>query len=223
MYNVVLISVVQPSDSVIHIYTFFFIFFSIMVYHRMLNIVPCSAACLCTWSTARWSSALRACRQHLVREGCLPPLQGLRRSQTFGCLRCTAQQGCCDFGDRGRLFLPGLFLFISRGLGDGGSLHCRAGAVARWEKYETWPSPSALGERTRTCWPKNVCYEKHCLKPGTDFPRCHQWAVFLLSASTAPDPDWSLPGSHPLFSVKPQSLPVPQRPLPAPGIPGRQM
>ena len=41
IYNVVLISAVQQSDSVIHIYTFFFIFFSIMVYHRILNIVPC--------------------------------------------------------------------------------------------------------------------------------------------------------------------------------------
>ena len=36
-----LISAEQQSDSVIHIYTFFFIFFSIMVYHRILNIVPC--------------------------------------------------------------------------------------------------------------------------------------------------------------------------------------
>ena len=41
IYNVVLVSGVQQSDSVIHIYTFFFIFFSIMVYRRMLNIVPC--------------------------------------------------------------------------------------------------------------------------------------------------------------------------------------
>ena len=39
IYNVVLISAVQQSDSVIQ--TFFFIFFSIMVYHRMLNIAPC--------------------------------------------------------------------------------------------------------------------------------------------------------------------------------------
>ena len=44
IYNVVLISAVQQSDSVIHIYiyTFFFIFFSMMVYHRILNIVPCA-------------------------------------------------------------------------------------------------------------------------------------------------------------------------------------
>ena len=41
IYNVVLISTIQQSDSVVHIYTFFFIFFSIMVYHRILNIVPC--------------------------------------------------------------------------------------------------------------------------------------------------------------------------------------
>ena len=39
IYNVVLIPAVQQIDSVIHIYTFFFIFFSIMVYHRILNIV----------------------------------------------------------------------------------------------------------------------------------------------------------------------------------------
>ena len=42
IYNVVLISAVQQSDSVIHIYTFFFIFFSIMLYPRVLNIVPCA-------------------------------------------------------------------------------------------------------------------------------------------------------------------------------------
>ena len=41
IYNV-LISVVQQTDSDIHIYTFFFIFFSFMVYHRILNIVPCA-------------------------------------------------------------------------------------------------------------------------------------------------------------------------------------
>ena len=42
VYNVVLISGVQQSDSVIHICTFFFIFFSVMVHHRILNIVPCA-------------------------------------------------------------------------------------------------------------------------------------------------------------------------------------
>ena len=40
IYNVVLISAVQQSDSVI--WTLFFIFFSIMVDHRILNIVPCA-------------------------------------------------------------------------------------------------------------------------------------------------------------------------------------
>ena len=39
IYNVVLISAVQQSDSVD--FFFFFIFFSIMVYHRIVNIVPC--------------------------------------------------------------------------------------------------------------------------------------------------------------------------------------
>ena len=41
IYNVVLISAVQQIDSVIYIYIYF-IFFSIMVYHRILNIVPCA-------------------------------------------------------------------------------------------------------------------------------------------------------------------------------------
>ena len=42
IHNVVLISAVQKSDSVIHIHTFFFILFSIMVNHRILNIVHCA-------------------------------------------------------------------------------------------------------------------------------------------------------------------------------------
>ena len=42
IYNVVLVSGVQQNDSVIHTYTFFFIFFSIMVYHRIVNVVPCA-------------------------------------------------------------------------------------------------------------------------------------------------------------------------------------
>jgi len=41
-YNAVLFSAVQQSDSGIHIYIFFFPFFSIMVYHWILNIVPCA-------------------------------------------------------------------------------------------------------------------------------------------------------------------------------------
>ena len=42
IYNIVLISTVQQSDSVIPIHIFLFIFFFIMVYHRMPNIVPCA-------------------------------------------------------------------------------------------------------------------------------------------------------------------------------------
>ena len=42
IYSVILISTIQQSDSVIYTYTFFFIFFPIMVYHRILNIVPCA-------------------------------------------------------------------------------------------------------------------------------------------------------------------------------------
>ena len=41
IYNVVLISAIKQSHSVIHTYIFF-IFFSILVYHRILNIVPCA-------------------------------------------------------------------------------------------------------------------------------------------------------------------------------------
>ena len=38
----VLITAVWQSDSVIHIHTFFFMFFSIMIYYRILNIVHCA-------------------------------------------------------------------------------------------------------------------------------------------------------------------------------------
>ena len=38
--NAVLISAVQQRDSVTHTRTFFVIFFSFMVYHRILNTVP---------------------------------------------------------------------------------------------------------------------------------------------------------------------------------------
>ena len=47
IYNVVLVSYVQQSDSVIHIHThthihvFFFRFFSLIGYYKTLNIVPC--------------------------------------------------------------------------------------------------------------------------------------------------------------------------------------
>ena len=41
MYNTVLIAVVQQSDSVIHTYILFHIV-SIMLYFRILNIVPCA-------------------------------------------------------------------------------------------------------------------------------------------------------------------------------------
>ena len=43
IYNVVLISTVPPSDSVVHIYTHSFSYsFFIVVYHRILNRVPCA-------------------------------------------------------------------------------------------------------------------------------------------------------------------------------------
>ena len=43
IYNVVLVSGVWKSDSVICVYSLdFFKFFSIIVYYRILNIVPCA-------------------------------------------------------------------------------------------------------------------------------------------------------------------------------------
>ena len=39
IYNVVLISAVWQSDSVTHIYTFFFIFFFVKLYDRILNYI----------------------------------------------------------------------------------------------------------------------------------------------------------------------------------------
>ena len=43
MYNVVLISTAQPSDSSVCVcHTHFFVFFSTIVYPRILNIVPCA-------------------------------------------------------------------------------------------------------------------------------------------------------------------------------------
>ena len=40
--NVVLVSGVQQSDSVISISVFFFRFFSIVGYYKILNIAPCA-------------------------------------------------------------------------------------------------------------------------------------------------------------------------------------
>jgi len=50
MYNIMLVSAVWQSDSVllsftqfyIYIYTFFFGFFSLASYYKILNIVPCA-------------------------------------------------------------------------------------------------------------------------------------------------------------------------------------
>ena len=41
MYNVVLVSDVQQSDSVIHIHVSFFRFFSHRGYYRVLSRIPC--------------------------------------------------------------------------------------------------------------------------------------------------------------------------------------
>ena len=42
IYNVLLISAIQPSDLIIYIYTFFSVLFSILGYPRILNRVPCA-------------------------------------------------------------------------------------------------------------------------------------------------------------------------------------
>ena len=42
IYDVVLITAVWQSDSVIHIHAFFFMSFSIMIYYRILNTVHCA-------------------------------------------------------------------------------------------------------------------------------------------------------------------------------------
>ena len=60
-----LISSVQQSDSVIHISTFFFISFPVMVCHRVLHIVPC--AILSEKAMAPHSSTL-ACKIPWAKE-----------------------------------------------------------------------------------------------------------------------------------------------------------
>ena len=47
IYNIVLVSGVQQSDSVIHTYICiylysFFLFFSVIVYYKILNTIPCA-------------------------------------------------------------------------------------------------------------------------------------------------------------------------------------
>ena len=44
IYNIVLVSAVQKIDSVLHIYIYihFLILFSLMVCHKILNIIPCA-------------------------------------------------------------------------------------------------------------------------------------------------------------------------------------
>ena len=42
IYNVVLVAGIQQSDSIIYLYIIFFRLFSIIVYYKMLNTVPCA-------------------------------------------------------------------------------------------------------------------------------------------------------------------------------------
>ena len=42
IYHIVLVSTVHQSDSLMRIYTLFSIFFSIIVYHRVLTLLPCA-------------------------------------------------------------------------------------------------------------------------------------------------------------------------------------
>ena len=47
IYKVVQIPTVQQSDSVTHVHAFFSIYFFIVVYHRILNRVPCAIGPCC--------------------------------------------------------------------------------------------------------------------------------------------------------------------------------
>ena len=51
IYNVALVSAVEPSDSVIHVFAHYFLFFSIMVYHRILTMVLCYTVGPCRLSS----------------------------------------------------------------------------------------------------------------------------------------------------------------------------
>ena len=42
IYNVLVLGVIQQSDSILYTYMFLFIFFTTMGYYRILNIVPCA-------------------------------------------------------------------------------------------------------------------------------------------------------------------------------------
>ena len=42
IYNFVLIPAVQYRDSALYMYTFFSIFFSIVIYLKTVNIIPCA-------------------------------------------------------------------------------------------------------------------------------------------------------------------------------------
>ena len=81
IYNVVLISSVQKSDPVIHTYIYIYILFfnilSIMVYHRMLNIVLCAIQ----WDLVVWSILYIIAHMEPMKQKLTPG----HTEQTFGC------------------------------------------------------------------------------------------------------------------------------------------
>ena len=50
-------SAIQHSDSVIQLFMFFIMLFSLGVYHRILNVVPCCNRCVCVLSRVHLSVA----------------------------------------------------------------------------------------------------------------------------------------------------------------------
>ena len=97
IYTIVLISAVQQSDSVTHRHLF--IFFSMMAYHWMLNVVPC---------LERWDLAVHPSRTHCFektilswrwcsapRVPILPCHVGAILSQRF-CCSCPIAKSCLD-------------------------------------------------------------------------------------------------------------------------------
>ena len=83
--SAVLISTLQQSDSVMHIYLFFFILCSIMVSHMTLNIVHCAIQQdLDIWDTEFWGYRVLGYRD----QGCLVvfPNAKLYNSPAWNCV-----------------------------------------------------------------------------------------------------------------------------------------
>ena len=83
IYSFELISAVQQTDSVIHIYTFFFVFFSIIVYHRILNIVICDIQWISFLQKHKMESHISHCHPHIFEQSILAIFSVSNRSTSF--------------------------------------------------------------------------------------------------------------------------------------------